>query len=239
MQNATIYKKIIPVAGLTIAAIMLLLKIFGSDGKKENIAVSNINTISSSGAGNTILQGNNSQQLIINNSSETKISPIAIVKGYYTICNKKSLNNNNEKISKFIEKIDTQKTKIVFLDIQIGISCPNDEDNIANLKRTETKDGVRYDFNSVFAYNQLPLEKILLQNIIPDNGLSINIFEKRGANSYSRLNVNSEGLADIIFGPYSVAVRGEDASIDFDLYPAALDSAQQQQVDAIYKALKK
>lgn len=180
-----------------------------------------------------------------------KVDPLArpamsVIEGHYTLCPNEATSTGSTRWLNFLYDVDANVGKTVFLDVSVNVECLVDKpDSERSLDRRVDKGQVEYAFRNLPLFDKSQQQYIAglldgprdikrLPDIIPDNGAYISVHsDKDGRNAYSRLQVNVEGLADIIYGPFMIKKGGEDGFVTFDLTPPILDSVNEATVSRI------
>lgn len=169
-----------------------------------------------------------------------------IIEGHYTLCPNEPLTTGSPRWLNFLYDIDDSFGKIVFFDVNVSVECLVGKSDLERLLGRTTEEGsVEYAFRYLPLFDikkQQYIAELLdgqrdikrLPDIIPDNGAYVLVHgDQTGRNAYSRLQVNAEGLTDVIYGPFLIKKGGEDGFVTFELSPPVLDSVNEADVSRI------
>jgi len=187
------------------------------------------------------------------NNETRATADMPLIEGHYTLCPVDPLFKSSPAWLNFAYDIDANVGRTVFLDVAVQIECLTGRVDGEPAQERYFGREVRGD-TLVYTVHTLPLfaesrqheiaamldgprDISRLPEVILDNGASIRIRGDRdGRNALSRLQINVEGMNDIIYGPYIVKRSVEDAAVDFELSPAFLDSAAEAAASVVDRA---
>ncbi|MHC8376423.1 hypothetical protein ACYZT3_10315 [Pseudomonas sp. MDT1-16] len=197
-------------------------------GRQSQQAISGTGPAIATGSGNVT---------IINSPSPSFSMPV--IRGYYTLCPGFPARGTSPKWGEFLKDVYENMQRVVFVDVQVYLLCDEGASNVENEKtfpRFEMKDGVSYGFGGEFYRMASPSDQKIYDEMLAPGVTNIRIHkDKQGNNSYTNF-VTSEGMIDIIYGPFQIKVSEQDSIVDMDLYAPVLDSAMQNEVSRIVKA---
>lgn len=171
---------------------------------------------------------------------------MSVIEGHYTLCPTEAMSTGSTRWLNFLYDVDANAGKTVFVDVSVDVGCLVGQSDPERSLGREAKNGqVEYAFRHLPLFDKSeqryiaglldgPRDIKRLPDIIPDNGVYISVRQDQdGRNAHSRLQVNSEGLDDIIYGPFLIKKGGEDGFVTFELSPPILDSVSEDAVSRI------
>lgn len=171
---------------------------------------------------------------------------MSVIEGHYTLCPNSAPSSDSTRWLNFLYDVDANAGKTVFLRVSVHVECLVGKSDLERSLGRKVEEGkIEYSFRELplFAKSQQkyiaglldgPRDIKRLTAIIPDNGAYISVRgDQEGRNAYSRLQINAEGLDDVIYGPFLIKKGGEDGFVTFELSPPILDNVTEDAVSRI------
>ncbi|ASL48912.1 hypothetical protein bAD24_p01055 (plasmid) [Burkholderia sp. AD24] len=158
-----------------------------------------------------------------------------VITGWYTFCPQDN-SGASPRLLDLLYDIGQNAGKVAFFDIQVGVDCvmgtaSDPSDLSAPFARTAGEHSLTYRFSPDSASRNTidgGRDSAKLDRFLPANGSLVSVLDDRdGRNALTRLDINSEGVDDALYGPYLIKARGEDASLSLELSAPTLDTAMQ------------
>lgn len=171
-------------------------------------------------------------------SGQTPDAKMPVITGWYTFCPQDD-SGASPRLLNLLYDIGQNAGKVAFFDVQVQVDCVMGTtfDPSAAIARTAEKHSLTYSFTP-FSTSRTTVDggrdSANLLQFLPENGTLVTLLDDRdGRNALTRLDINLEGVNDVLYGPYLIKARGEDASLSLELSAPTLDTAMQAAASAI------
>ncbi len=168
----------------------------------------------------------------------TSETAMPVITGWYTFCPPDG-SEASPKLIDFPYDIAQNAGKVAFLDVQVRVDCVIEPaaGQHATVTRTAEERSLTYSFfpeGIAGTEGGGGRDHAQLVELIPDNGASVRILDDwEGRNVFTSLRVHVEGINDIIYGPYLIKAKEDDAFLSLQLSPPMLDAVMQAAASAI------
>lgn len=165
-------------------------------------------------------------------SGQTSDTTMPVISGWYTFCPQDD-SGASPKLLNLLYDIGQHAGKVAFLDVQVDVDCVmgTSSDPSAPVVRTVEEHSLSYRFvpeSSSRTTVDDGRDSANLYRFLPENGTLIRVLDDTdGRNALTSLGINLEGVDDILYGPYLIKARGEDASMSLELSAPTLDTVMQ------------